>query len=44
MISFDRVPQRSSVCRPQKAEQLVEVPTELEYALAVDVPTEPEPT
>ena len=28
MNSFDRVPQRSAVRRPQKAEQLVEVPTE----------------
>ena len=34
-ISFDFVPQRSAVCRPQKAEQLVEVPTEPGYALAV---------
>ena len=34
-ISFDRVPQRSAVRRPQKAEQLVEVPTEPGYALAV---------
>ena len=35
MVSFDRVPQRSAVRRPQKAEQLVEVPTEPGYALAV---------
>ena len=34
MISFDQVPQRSAVRRPQKAEQLVEVPTEPGYALA----------
>ena len=34
-ISFDRVPQRSAVRRPQKAEQLVEVPTEPGCALAV---------
>ena len=34
-ISFDQVPQRSAVRRPQKAEQLVEVPTEPGYALAV---------
>ena len=34
-ISFDRVPQCSAVRRPQKAEQLVEVPTEPGYALAV---------
>ena len=27
-ISLDRVPQRSALRRPQKAEQLVEVPTE----------------
>ena len=33
MISLDRIPQRSAVCRPQKAEQLVEVPTVLSYAL-----------
>ena len=35
MISFDRVPQRSAFRRPQKAEQLVEVPTEPRYSLAV---------
>ena len=34
-ISFDRVPQRSALRRPQKAEQLVEVPTEPGYSLAV---------
>ena len=34
-ISFDWVPQRSAVRRPQKAEQLVEVPTEPGFALAV---------
>ena len=34
-ISFDRVPQRSAVRRPQKAKQLVEVPTESGCALAV---------
>ena len=34
-ISFDRVPQRSAIRRPQKAEQLVEVPTEPGYSLAV---------
>ena len=32
-ISFDRVPQRSAVRLPQKAEQLVVVPTEPGYAL-----------
>ena len=35
MISFDRVPQRSAFRRPQKAEQLVEGPTEPGCALAV---------
>ena len=35
MISLDRVRQRSAVRRPQKAEQLVEVPTEPGYSLAV---------
>ena len=35
MISLDRVPQRSAIRRPQKAEQLVEVPTEPGYSLAV---------
>ena len=35
LISFDFVPQRSAVRRPKKAEQLVEVPTEPGYALAV---------
>ena len=35
MISLDRVPQRSAVRRPQKAEQLVEVPTEPGYSLTV---------
>ena len=34
-ISWDRVPQRSALRRPQKAEQLVEVPTEPGYSLAV---------
>ena len=34
-ISFDRVPQRSEARSPQTAEQLVEVPTEPGYALAV---------
>ena len=34
-ISLDRVPQRSALRRPQKAEQLVEVPTEPGYSLAV---------
>ena len=34
-ISFDRVPQRSAVRRPRKAEQLVEVPTEPGHSLAV---------
>ena len=34
-ISFDRVPQRSALRRPQKADQLVEVPTEPGYSLAV---------
>ena len=34
-ISFDRVPQRSALRRPQKAKQLVEVPTEPGYSLAV---------
>ena len=33
-ISLDRVPLRSAVRRPQKAEQLVEVPTEPGYSLA----------
>ena len=33
MISLDRIPQRSAVRLPQKAEQLVEVPTVLSYAL-----------
>ena len=35
LISLDRVPQRSAIRRPQKAEQLVEVPTEPGYPLAV---------
>ena len=35
-ISLDRVPQRSASRCPQKAEQLVEVPTEPGYALAVN--------
>ena len=35
MISVDRVLQRSAIRRPQKAEQLVEVPTEPGYSLAV---------
>ena len=35
LISLDRVPQRSVIRRPQKAEQLVEVPTEPGYSLAV---------
>ena len=35
MISLDWVPQRSAVRRPQKAEQLVEVPTEPGCSLAV---------
>ena len=34
-ISFDRVPQRSEARSPQTAEQLVEVPTEPGYALAI---------
>ena len=34
-ISLDRVHQRSAVRRPQKAEQLVEVPTDPGYSLAV---------
>ena len=34
-ISLDRVPQRSVLRRPQKAEQLVEVPTEPGYSRAV---------
>ena len=34
-ISFDQVPQRSAVRRPQKAEQLLEVPTEPGCSLAV---------
>ena len=34
-ISLDRVPQRSAVPVPQTAEQLVEVPTNLGYTLAV---------
>ena len=34
-ISLDRVPQRSAIRRPQKAEQLVEVPSEPAYVLAV---------
>ena len=34
-ISLDRIPQRSASRRTQKAEQLVEVPTEPMYALAV---------
>ena len=34
-ISLDRVPQRSAVRCTQMVEQLVEVPTELGYALAV---------
>ena len=32
---LDRVPQRSAIRCPQKAEQLVEVPTEPGYSLAV---------
>ena len=35
VISLDQVPQRSALRRPQKAEQLVEVPTEPGYSLAV---------
>ena len=35
MISLDPVPQRSAVRRPQNAEQLVAVPTEPGYSLAV---------
>ena len=35
LISLDRVPQRSAIRCPQKAEQLVEVPTEPGYSLAV---------
>ena len=35
MISLERVPQRSGIRRPQKAEQFVEVPTEPGYSLAV---------
>ena len=35
LISLDRVPERSATLRPQKAEQLVEVPTEPGYPLAV---------
>ena len=35
LISLDRVPQLSAIRRPQKAEQLVEVPTESAYSLAV---------
>ena len=34
-ISLDLIPQRSAVRRTQMAEQLVEVPTEPGYALAV---------
>ena len=34
-ISLDRTPQRSAVRRPQKAEQLMDVPTEPGYSLAV---------
>ena len=34
-ITFDRVPQRSALRRPQKADQLVEVPTEPVHSLAV---------
>ena len=34
-LSHDCIPQRSAVRRPQKAEQLVEVPTEPAYVLAV---------
>ena len=34
-LSLDCIPQRSAVRRPQKAEQLVEVPTQPGYALAV---------
>ena len=34
-MSMDRIPQRSAVRRTQMAEQLVEVPTEPGYALAV---------
>ena len=34
-IFLDRIPQRSASRRTQKAEQLVEVPTEPIYALAV---------
>ena len=35
LISLDQVLQRSAIRRPQKAEQLVEVPTEPAYSLAV---------
>ena len=35
LISLDHVPQRSAIRRPQKAEQLVEGPTEPGYLLAV---------
>ena len=31
-ISLDRIPQRSAVRRPQKAEQLVEVPTIVSFS------------
>ena len=34
-LSHDSIPQRSAVHRPQKAEQMVEVPTEPGYLLAV---------
>ena len=34
-LSHDSIPQRSALRRPQKAEQLVEVPTEPAYVLAV---------
>ena len=34
-LSHDSIPQPSAVRRPQKTEQLVEVPTEPGYALAV---------
>ena len=35
LISLDRVLQRSAIRRPQKAKQLVDVPTEPEFSLAV---------
>ena len=34
-LSQDRIPQRSAVRRPQKAEQLVEVPTDPAYVVLV---------